>query len=60
MKLFEKRFAEIEPVIKLSPIMKLTGNCTVSPIIRFTFLLLELFCIPTIKINNKEELNKTI
>ena len=54
------RFAEIEPVMKLTPMMKLTGNCTVSLIIRFTFLLLELFCIPTIKINNKEELNKII
>ena len=45
----------IEPLIKLVPIIKLTGNLTVSILKKFIFLLLLLFCIPIInKINNKE------
>ena len=45
----------IEPLIKLVPIIKLTGNLIVSSIKKFIFLLLLLFCIPIInKRNNKE------
>ena len=45
----------IEPLIKLVPIIKLTGNLIVSIIKKFIFLLLLLFCIPIInKRNNKE------
>ena len=43
--------------MKLTPIMKLIGNLIVSLKIKFTFLLFELFCIPTIKIKNKDKLN---
>ena len=45
----------IEPLMKLEPIIKLTGNLIVSSIKKFIFLLLLLFCIPIInKRNNKE------
>jgi len=45
----------IEPLIKLVPIIKLTGNLIVSYVKKFIFLLLLLFCIPIInKRNNKE------
>ena len=46
----------IEPLIKLVPIIKLTGNLTVSSIKKFIFLLLLLFCIPIINKRNNEEL----
>ena len=46
----------IEPLIKLVPIIKLTGNLTVSVIKKFIFLLLLLFCIPIINKRNNEEL----
>ena len=39
------------------PIMKLIGKFIVSPSIRLTFLLLELFCVPIMRIKNKEILN---
>jgi hypothetical protein len=46
-----------DPVIKLIPTIKLTGKFTVSLIIKLILVLLELFCIPTIKSKNKEKLN---
>ena len=46
-----------EPLMKLTPIMKLIGNEIVSLKIKFTFLVFELFWIPIINIKNKEELN---
>ena len=46
-----------EPLIKLTPMIKAIGNCTVWLKIKFTFLLSVLFCIPTIRSKNKEELN---
>ena len=54
------RLPVIDPVIKLIPIMKLIGSVTVSPIIRLTLLLVELFCIPIIRTRNKEKLNVNI
>jgi len=57
MKFDVKRLPVNDPVIKLTPIMKLTGKLTVSLKIKFTFLFVELFCIPIIKVKNKEELN---
>ena len=53
-----KRLPKIDPVIKLVPIMKLRGNLIVSLIKKLTLFLLELFCIPTISIKNREELKK--
>ena len=55
-----KRLPKIDPVIKLVPIMKLKGNLTVSFIKKLTLLLLELFCMPTISIKNREELKKIL
>ena len=52
------KLAVIEPLIKLIPMMKLIGKFTVSDNIKLTFFLLELFCIPIIKIRNKETLKK--
>ena len=49
-----------EPLMKLTPIMKLIGNLTVSLKIKFTFLEFELFCIPIINIKNKEILNEIV
>ena len=49
-----------EPLMKLTPIMKLIGNETVSLKIKFTFLVFELFWIPIIKIKNKEILNEIV
>ena len=46
--------------MKLIPIMKLTGKFTVSLIIRLTFLLFELFCIPIINSKNREKLNVNV
>ena len=46
--------------MKLIPIMKLTGKCTVSLIIRLTFLLSELFCIPIINSKNRDKLNVNV
>ena len=58
MKLKVKRLEVIEPDMKLNPSIKLNGKLTVSLTIRLTLLLLELFCIPSIKIKNKDILNK--
>ena len=44
---------KIEPLIKLKPKIKLTGNSTVSSNKKLTLLLFELFCIPIIKNKNK-------
>ena len=52
-----RRLAQIDPLMKLTPIMKLTGRLTVSLIRRFIFLLFELFWIPIINNKNKERLN---
>ena len=49
-----------EPLMKLTPIMKLIGNETVSLKIKFTFLVFELFCIPIINIRNKEILKEIV
>ena len=49
-----------EPLMKLTPIMKLIGNEIVSLKIKFTFLVFELFWIPIIKIKNKEILNEIV
>ena len=49
-----------EPLMKLTPIMKLIGNLTVSLENKFTFLEFELFCIPIINIKNKEILNEIV
>ena len=43
--------------MKLTPIIKAIGNFTVWLEMKFTFLLSELFCIPTINSKNKEALN---
>tara|TARA_Y100001978_G_C23554839_1_gene366340 strand:+ start:505 stop:714 length:210 start_codon:yes stop_codon:yes gene_type:complete len=55
-----KRLPEIEPLMKLIPTIKLMGKLTVSLIIKLTFLLLELFCIPIIRIKNKVRLNVNV
>ena len=49
-----------EPVIKLAPIIKLTGNSMVSLKTKLTFFLFELFCIPTINIKNNDVFNKIL
>ena len=46
----------IEPVMKLTPTIKLIGKATVSFLNKLTLLLIELFCIPIINIKNKQEL----
>ena len=50
---------KIEPNIKLEPTIKLIGSSIVSLINKFTLFLFELFCIPTNKITNKQELKIT-
>ena len=59
LKLIFVELPKIDPLIKLKPIIKLTGNLTVSLNKRLTLLELELFCIPIIRNKNKQEL-KTI
>ena len=49
-----------EPLMKLTPIMKLIGNEIVSLKIKFTFLVFELFCIPIINIKNKDILKENV
>ena len=49
-----------EPLMKLNPIMKLIGNSIVSLKIKFTFLVLALFCIPIINSKNIEILNANV
>ena len=46
----------IEPVMKLTPTIKLIGKATVPFLNKLTFLLIELFCIPIINIKNKQQL----
>ena len=46
----------IEPVMKLTPTIKLTGKAIVSFLNKLTSLLLELFCMPIINNKNKQEL----
>ena len=46
----------IEPVMKLTPTIKLIGKATVSFLNKLIFLLFELFCIPIINSKNKQEL----
>ncbi len=48
---------KIDPVMKLVPTIKLTGKSTVLSINKLTLLVFKLFCIPTIKVINKQELN---
>ena len=55
----DNKLLKIEPEIKLTPIIKLTGKSTVSLISKFTLLLLELFCIDISIIKNNAELKKT-
>ena len=57
LELVAKKPAVIDPLMKLIPIMKLIGKLIVSLIIKLTFLLFMLFCIPIIKIKNKDKLN---
>ena len=47
----------MDPLIKLEPTMKLIGNSIELFCKKLTLLLFELFCIPSIKIRNKQELN---
>ena len=47
----------MDPLIKLEPIMKLIGNSIDFFCKKLTLLLFELFCIPSIKTRNKQELN---
>ena len=51
---------KIEPLIKLVPIIKLTGNSIVSPNKKFTLFLIELFWIPMKSIKNNARLNEII
>jgi len=55
-----KKLPVNEPLIKDKPIMKLIGNLIVSFVIKLTFVLSELFCIPIIKNKNKTELKVTL
>ena len=57
LKLKVTRLANNDPLIKLVPIIKLTGRLTVSSINKLTLFLIELFCIPIINNKNKQELN---
>ena len=45
-----------EPVMKLTPTIKLIGKATVSFLNKLIFLLFELICIPIIYSKNKQEL----
>ena len=49
----------IEPVMKLTPTIKLIGKAILSFLNKLTFLLIELFCIPIINNKNKQELKVT-
>ena len=55
-----RKLPKTDPTIKLEPTMKLIGNFTVSYDIKFTLLVLELFCIRIINKNNEQELNINI
>ena len=47
---------KIDPLMKLTPTIKLIGRFIVSLIKKLTLPLFELFCIPIINIKNKQEL----
>ena len=49
----------IEPVMKLTPTIKLIGKAILSFLNKLTFLFIELFCIPIINNKNKQELKVT-
>ena len=51
-----KKLPVIEPVMKLTPTIKLIGKAIVFFLNKLTFLLFELFCIPIISSKNKQEL----
>ncbi len=51
-----RRLPVKDPLIKLTPIMKLIGKLIVSVNMRLTFFLIELFWIPIIKIKNNDKL----
>ena len=46
----------IEPVMKLTPTIKLIGKAILSFLNKLTFLLIELFCMPIINNKNKQAL----
>ena len=46
----------IEPVMKLTPTIKLIGKAILSFLNKLILLLLELFCMPIINNKNKQEL----
>ena len=56
LKKLGKKLPVIEPVMKLTPTIKLIGKAIVSFLNKLTFLLLELFWIPIINNKNKQEL----
>ena len=56
LKKIGKKLPVIEPDMKLTPTIKLIGKGILSFLNKFTFLLLELFCIPIINNKNKQEL----
>ena len=60
LKSIVKIFPEIDPAIKLMPMIKLIGKLTVSPMNNLTLILFELFCIPIIKSKNKAELKVNV
>ena len=49
----------IEPVMKLTPTIKLIGKAILSFLNKLTLLFLELFCIPIINNKNIQELKVT-
>ena len=57
LKFINNKLLNIDPLIKLTPIIKLIGNSIVSLMSKLTFDLFVLFCIPIIKIKKKHELN---
>jgi hypothetical protein len=56
LKIIGTKLPVIEPVMKLTPTIKLIGKVTVSFLNKLTFFLVELFCIPIINNKNKQEL----
>ena len=56
LKKIGKKLPIIEPVMKLTPTIKLIGKAILSFLNKLTFFLVELFCIPIINIKNKQEL----
>ena len=56
LKKLGKKLHVIEPVMKLTPTIKLIGKAILSFLKRLTFLLFELFCMPIINNKNKQEL----